>query len=593
MKRKRFWSLLLLLSLMLGLLPFGARAADDGRNLDDPWLGALSYRVADDHVMITGCDRQAEGELIVPAEISGLPVTAIDRCAFDYCDKLESIVLPDSVTSIGMNAFSMSSVKRLHLGSGLKTLGQFALANCIELTAIDIPKGVTSLQRGALSRCIKLTDIRLPSTLKSIGMDAFEGCGSLKKLEIPDSVNTIELYAFAFCTSLEEIHLSQNITTLSDALFRDCDSLRTVDIPERVRTVGEDVFLSCDSLESITLPDAVKELSRSLFAACTNLREVHFAPDIVSIGDMCFAGCESLTYISLPDTILSIGTSAFQACTQMEFARLPAKLRTIPVQLFVNCTNLREVVLPPELSVIQWGAFQNCPSLESVYYPGTEDQLAQVTFESSFNDDFLNADFYLIPAMPDRSFGMYDLPEETNWAYEGIAFCLENGFMNGVGGNRFDPYGVTTRAQLVTILWRMSGEPKPTKKLPFTDCGIRWADDAIAWAAENGIVNGTSAKTFSPGDPCTREQLVTIFHRYCREYLAMDVKHAGSLSRFPDAKKVSSWAKDAMAWGTAVKLINGVGTAHGDELQPQGTADRAQIARVIMNFCQNVAPAAP
>ena len=182
-----------------------------------------------------------------------------------------------------------------------------------------------------------------------------------------------------------------------------------------------------------------------------------------------------------------------------------------------------------------------------------------------------------------------DLPDKTDWAYEGIDYCVANGYMNGMGEGTFQPNGTTTRAQLVTILWRMSDEPKPKKAAPFTDAKSHWAKDAIAWAAESGIVNGVREDLFDPDAEITREQLVTIFHRYCKDHLAMDVSQTQTLEAFPDARKVSSWAKDAMQWAAAVQLITGVGTSSGAELQPQGSATRAQIARVIMNYCVHVA----
>ena len=107
----------------------------------------------------------------------------------------------------------------------------------------------------------------------------------------------------------------------------------------------------------------------------------------------------------------------------------------------------------------------------------------------------------------------------------------------------------------------------------------------MAWAAENNITNGTSATTFDPNAPVTREQMVTIFYRMCRDYLDIDVSPAASLAPFPDNAKASSWAKDALQWGVAVKLINGVGDGSGNvTLQPQGSATRAQIATVMLNF---------
>ena len=191
--------------------------------------------------------------------------------------------------------------------------------------------------------------------------------------------------------------------------------------------------------------------------------------------------------------------------------------------------------------------------------------------------------------MPDAVYGFFDMPDESEWSYEGISFCLDSGFMNGMGDGYFQPNGTTTRAQLVTILWRMCEEPAAEKTADFMDTQDHWAKDAISWAAENGIVNGVGEGLFAPDAPITREQLVTIFHRFCKEYLEMDVSQTQALDTFPDAGSVSDWAQDAMQWGVAVKLISGVGTPDGPVLQPQGSATRAQIARVIMNFYLSIA----
>ena len=137
----------------------------------------------------------------------------------------------------------------------------------------------------------------------------------------------------------------------------------------------------------------------------------------------------------------------------------------------------------------------------------------------------------------------------------------------------------------MTILWRMMDEPEASKPAPFTDLTQDWYREAVAWAAENGITTGTSATTFDPNAPVTREQMVTIFYRMCRDYLDLDVSPSVPLTAFPDNAKVSPWAKDALQWGVAVKLINGVGDGSGNvTLQPQGSATRAQIATVMLNF---------
>ena len=175
---------------------------------------------------------------------------------------------------------------------------------------------------------------------------------------------------------------------------------------------------------------------------------------------------------------------------------------------------------------------------------------------------------------------------EGDWFYDAVAYAYENGLMDGVGGNRFAPNSETTRAQLVTILYRLEGEPAVSGDLPFTDVetGI-WYTDAILWAAQNNIVNGVSDTEFAPGDDLTRQQLVTILYRYA-EAKGYDVSASADLSGYPDADQVQDYAQPAMAWAVAENIIQGM---EDGTLKPAGNASRAQIATILMRFCEDVA----
>ena len=607
--KKRVWSILLALCMALALLPVGALA--DGETLQE---GNFTYTVTDGKAIVTGYVTEPEGALEIPETLGGYPVTEIGVDAFYECAKLTEVTFPESVKRIADGAFAESSLQKAVLPEGLDSLGSGAFYGCIYLTDIALPASLQTLGAGALSccamesirvpdaiknlpdecfsGCLNLKEIQLPADVKSFGWMCFADCNSLESFEIPDSVTKVSAEAFAFCASLRSVTIGSGIREIPVGMFHGCQALEEIDIPETITKIEDEAFQDCVSLKYAVIPDSVTFLGGQVFNGCKKLEFCVISSGMTAVYGDTFRDCKSLKQVFIPDSVTQLGEDLFAGCTALEYVRIPQKVTTLPTGLFSGCKSLQVIAMPAAVQEIDQNVFQGCTALEAIEYNGTEAQLRKISMVENGNSVLQNVTVYLISGYPDVWYGFLDLPAETNWAYEGIAFCLDNGFMNGVGGGRFDPYGVTTRAQLVTILWRMSGEPKPTKKLPFTDCGISWADDAIAWAAENGIVNGTSAKTFSPGDPCTREQLVTIFHRYCREYLGMDVSQTQSLKKFPDAKKVSSWAKDAMEWGTAVKLINGVGTPRGDELQPQGSADRAQIARVIMNFCVNVAPTA-
>ena len=175
---------------------------------------------------------------------------------------------------------------------------------------------------------------------------------------------------------------------------------------------------------------------------------------------------------------------------------------------------------------------------------------------------------------------------EGDWFYDAVVYAYQNELMDGVGGNRFAPNSETTRAQLVTILYRLEGEPAVSGDLPFTDVetGI-WYTDAILWAAQNNIVNGVSDTEFAPGDEITRQQLVTILYRYA-EAKGYDVSASADLSGYPDAGQVQDYAQPAMAWAVAENIIQGM---EDGTLKPAGNASRAQIATILMRFCEDVA----
>ena len=175
--------------------------------------------------------------------------------------------------------------------------------------------------------------------------------------------------------------------------------------------------------------------------------------------------------------------------------------------------------------------------------------------------------------------------DENDWFYDEVVYVYENGLMNGVENNQFAPNTATNRAMLATILYRLAGEPAVSGDLPFTDVESgTWYTDAVLWAAQNGIVNGLGENTFAPMNTLTREQLVTMLYRYA-EAEGYDVSAAADLSGYPDAGKVQPYAQEAMSWAVAEGIVEGM----DGNLNPAGSATRAQIATILMRFCEDVA----
>ena len=177
-----------------------------------------------------------------------------------------------------------------------------------------------------------------------------------------------------------------------------------------------------------------------------------------------------------------------------------------------------------------------------------------------------------------------------NWAYPGIQYCVTHGIMGGMGDGTFAPTGTTTRAQIVQILYNLEGTPAVSGTTPFTDLTANWYKPAILWAYQNNVVAGTSPTTFAPDQPVTREQIAVILTQYMFHVLKMERTWTlADLSAFPDGAQVSGWAKEAMQDAVALGLINGTKASDGVVyLDPQGSAQRQQVATILMNFCQNV-----
>lgn len=194
------------------------------------------------------------------------------------------------------------------------------------------------------------------------------------------------------------------------------------------------------------------------------------------------------------------------------------------------------------------------------------------------------------PACPGYAFR--DMPAPSIWSHAGLDYCIDHGYIAGTSATTVTPDGECTRAMIVSILYRVQGEPTKVngyelKKLapPFDDVERgRWYTDAIWWAKLTGVVSGMSPSTFAPDDPITRAQLAVILYNYTQQFAPGSLTETGSLTGFPDAGSVPSWARTAMAWAVGNGLISGVGENGVSYLRPEGCATRAQVATILMNY---------
>lgn len=214
-----------------------------------------------------------------------------------------------------------------------------------------------------------------------------------------------------------------------------------------------------------------------------------------------------------------------------------------------------------------------------------------VTENSDGTFSFVMPDKKLLPVTVNVTFkqepvtGIFtDVPADA-WYAEAVKYVSENGLMSGVGDGKFAPDTITTRAMVVTVLYRIEGEPSIGAGGKFADVASgQWYSNAVEWAAANGIVDGYGNGKFGPNDTMTREQMAVVMYRYAKfKGLVSDV--AADLTGYTDAGQVSSWALDAMKWANGKSLITGTSTT---TLSPDGSATRAQLATILMRYCENV-----
>ena len=304
-------------------------------------LGDLTYKIAEGQVAITDCSESAEGELVIPNKIEGLPVTSIGDYAFTRCDSLTSITIPEGVTSIGEGAFYYcTSLTSITISEGVISIGYYAFTDCRSLTSITIPEGVKSIGYYAFNGCSSLTSITIPNSVTSIGPWAFEGCVSLTSISvtsgnelyksldgvvfskdlkellicptgklghytIPEGVTSIGNGAFSYCTSLTSITIGDSVTSIGDRAFEGCGSLTSITIPNSVTSIGDGAFWECTSLTSITIGDSVTSIGEAAFYYCTSLTSITIPEGVTSIGDRAFYWCISLTSITIPEAFHS------------------------------------------------------------------------------------------------------------------------------------------------------------------------------------------------------------------------------------------------------------------------------------------------
>ncbi len=556
-------------------------------------------------------------------------VISIGDYAFAYCKNLQSISLPEEVLSFGISVFpECSNLKEVVLPYGVTEIYYSMFAQCSSLTRIVVPASVGSFSFGPFLVCDNFTSLEYSGTEDSWARvtkyyewdedvpptvitaptqytgtnyedDLFyyveDGrCGKMSVYNLTDSARTRSLlevpqeidgkpveavasHTFTGCYNLREAALPEGIVTLGEYAFSGCYNLKKISLPATLASIGEFAFEECNALQSISIPEGVTKIPRGAFVDCYNLEQITLPDSLTVIDENSFVCCTSLATLELPKNLQYIWDTAFRGCDALESVTLPDSIREVDGWAFANCSSLRWVYIPAGLENLGYDIFAECDNLKEIFYQGSYTQW-QALEGTEYLREYSNATVYFDC---DPVVGSFMDVKASDWFKGSVAYVYENELMNGTSDMLFSPSGSLTRGQLVTILYRVAGQPAVEAPADFSDVPAgKYFSNAVAWAAENGIVNGYNDGSFKPDNKITREQIATILYRY-----AGNPKVDGTLD-FPDAEKIGNYARDAMTWAVSEGLITGIKSNGVTTLAPKNTATRAQIATIIMRYLE-------
>ncbi|MDO4175442.1 MAG: leucine-rich repeat protein [Eubacteriales bacterium] len=420
-------------------------------------------------------------------------VTTIEGRAFYNCDNLSGVTIPDGVTTIESETFAYcTNLTNITIPDSVTTIEEYAFSNCTSLTNVDIPDSVTTIERGAFSETPWLeaqgdfpivngillryqgneTDIIIPDSVTTIGGNAFSNCANLTSVKIPDSVTTIDIYAFYYCTNLTDVVISDSVIKIGGWAFHGTPWLEAkgdfpvvndilleyqgddddVTIPDNVSSIAYAAFDHCMSLTRVTIPSSVKSIDDSAFAFCFDLTEIYFegdAPEMVS-GDN--------------------GWGTFYCVDAVAYYPKGA-------------SGWDEAITKGYGGTLIWMEYDPAdPKPDQPSKPVSD----------IFTDITPNA-----------------------WYTQAIQYVYDKGIMKGMGDATFAPGDSMTRAMVAQIMYAQAGSPAVSGDMPFSDVPVgRWYYDAILWANQNGVVAGMGNGTFAPNDNITRQEYAAILYRY-------------------------------------------------------------------------------
>jgi len=567
-------------------------------------------------------------------------ITAVPGKCFADCTKLLNVKYAGTVTAIGDLAFeSCKSLVTAPIPATVTELGASAFNGCVALTDVTLPAGVTAIPDGCFQGCTALKDMKLPGTVTSVGHNAFTGCtalGDVRCYGAPPTVEPAGAAEHSFEPAIVTIHYNpdpvygwtfdadgkwQGYTvsgkgaclhtgygthentvpaTCGEAGRTEtiCDNCGEVTATKEIPATGEHTWdngtVTTEPTENEpgvrTFTCAVCGATKTAPIPATGAHDYQFTR---TVAPTCTAGgydlytCSGCGATEKRNPTDALGHKWDSGKVTTEPTETAPGVRTYTCTV---CGEVKTEVIPATgAHTHKWdaGKVTTAPTATT---PGVRTYTCTICGLTKEEVIPPTGGSTVCPGGPScPSYGFRDVAGPADWSHEGIDYCVRRSLMVGTGVGTFSPNAVCSRAQIVQILYNLSGDTADYGNyyLPFTDVAPGdWFYEAVAWAYANDIVAGTSATTFAPNVDITREQMTVILYGYTAKYAPAFTGGGTSLGQFPDAGSVANWAYAAMNWAVGNGLISGIESYGVTYLTPQGSATRAQASAIIMRYCQ-------
>lgn len=543
----------------------------------------------------------------------------LGRGAFDSCASLTNTTLPAAITAVPGKCFAdCTKLLNVKYAGTVTAIGDLAFESCKALTAAPIPETVTEIGASAFTGCTALTDVTIPAGVSTIPEDCFRGCTALTDINLPGTVTSVGHNAFTGCTALKDVRCYGAAPAVEPG-NSEAHSFEPATVTVHYNPAMNWTLDADGKWQGYTVSDKGACLhtdygttERTVPATCGKAGRVDTicgnCGEVISTRELPPTGAHDwgngVVTTAPTETTPGVRTFTCTVCSDIREETIPATGAhdyQFTKNVAPTCTDggydlytcsgcgATERRNLTDAAGHKWdgGTVTTAPTETT---PGVRTYTCTVCGQTRTEAIPATGASTCTGGPSCPSYGLHDVAGPDYWAHKGIDYCVRNRLMSGVGAGTFSPDTACTRAQIVKILYNLSGNQTDYSYyyLPFTDVAPgAWYYNAVAWAYCNDVTSGTSATMFTPNAAITRQQLVTFLYRYTVKYAPEFTGNAAPISAFPDAGSVANWAYAAMSWAVGNGLIQGNAHDNGlDYLDPNGSATRAQTATIIMRYCQ-------